>query len=77
MNQVTIREAQRDLSKLISLVQQGEEVVIEEGGEAVAYLIPPPAFKKKRIPGRDQGRFTVPEDFDDPLPSEILDSFEQ
>ena len=30
---------------------------------------------KRRIPGADVGLFTVPDDFDDPLPEEILESF--
>ncbi len=29
-----------------------------------------------RIPGIDEGRFVVPDDFDDPLPSDLLKAFE-
>lgn len=29
-----------------------------------------------RIPGIDEGRFVVPDDFDDPLPAELLKAFE-
>ena len=32
-------------------------------------------FRQPRIPGTDVGLFTVPDDFDDPLPEEILQSF--
>ncbi|MGV2830804.1 hypothetical protein [Myxosarcina sp. GI1(2024)] len=29
-----------------------------------------------RVPGIDEGRFVVPDDFDDPLPPELLEAFE-
>ncbi|MGL5834962.1 MAG: hypothetical protein ACRC1Z_17280 [Waterburya sp.] len=31
---------------------------------------------KMRFPGIDEGRFVVPDDFDDPLPPDILKAFE-
>lgn len=30
----------------------------------------------RRVPGIDEGRFVVPDDFDDPLPEDILKAFE-
>lgn len=32
-------------------------------------------FSGMRLPGIDEGRFVVPDDFDDPLPFDILKSF--
>lgn len=32
--------------------------------------------KAKRIPGIDKGRFVVPDEFDDPLPADIMSAFE-
>lgn len=29
-----------------------------------------------RVPGIDEGRFVVPDDFDDPLPADLLEAFE-
>ena len=29
-----------------------------------------------RVPGIDEGRFIVPDDFDDPLPADLLEAFE-
>jgi len=73
MRQVNIHEAKTQLSKLIA---DGEEVVIARYGEPVARLVPirPPAAK--RVPGTARGLFTVPREFFDPLPPEILDAFE-
>ena len=40
---VTITEAKRDLSRLIKLVEGGEEVIITRHGEPIAKLV---AFKR-------------------------------
>lgn len=73
MRQVNIHEAKTQLSKLIS---DGEEVIIARYGEPVARLVPirPPAAK--RIPGSARGKFTVPREFFEPLPTELLNGFE-
>jgi prevent-host-death family protein len=73
---VGVHEAKTHLSRLLEDVAAGEEVVITRRGEAVATLVPVrPAAA--RLFGTDEGRFTVPEDFDAPLPDEILDAFER
>jgi len=74
MRQVNIHEAKTQLSRLIAA---GEEVVIARYGEPVARLIPivPPATK--RVPGSARGKFEVPQTFFDPLPDDLLDTFEK
>ena len=52
-----------------------EEIVIARAGEPVAKLVPVAAPQRQL--GEDQGVFTVPDDFDDPLPDDVLRSFEQ
>jgi prevent-host-death family protein len=74
MRQVNIHEAKTQLSRLIS---SGEEVVISRYGEPVARLIPMRKPPSKRIPGSAKGKFEVPAVFFEPLPDEILRSFEQ
>jgi antitoxin (DNA-binding transcriptional repressor) of toxin-antitoxin stability system len=73
---VGVHEAKTHLSRLIEDVAAGEEVVITRRGEAVASLGPPPNQAALRF-GIDEGRFVVPEDFDAPLPDELLAAFEQ
>jgi prevent-host-death family protein len=73
MRQVNIHEAKTHLSKLIA---DGEEVVIARYGEPVARLIPLKSPSTRRIPGSAHGKFTVPAEFFDPLPNELLDAFE-
>jgi prevent-host-death family protein len=72
---VGVHEAKTHLSRLLEDVAAGEEVVITRRGEAVATLVPvQPAVRRF---GTDEGRFSVPEDFDAPLPGGVLDAFER
>lgn len=75
MESVNIHEAKTHLSRLIEEVASGKEVVIARAGKPVARLVPylsPP----ERRPGSMKDRLVVPDDFDDPLPGELLDLFE-
>ena len=76
MSQVNVHEAKTHLSKLLARVAAGEEIVISKSGIPVARLVPWKQNVKQRTPGLDSGRLTVPDDFDSPLPSEIMDAFE-
>jgi prevent-host-death family protein len=77
MTIVTIHKAKTELSKLISRVEKGEEIIIARGDKPVAKLAPvsQPA-KKPRVPGAWKGKFTVPDSFFDPLPEEELKLWE-
>jgi prevent-host-death family protein len=73
---VGVHEAKTHLSRLLEDVAAGEQVVITRRGEPVASLVPPPRSEPRQL-GVDRGRFVVPEDFDDPLPDDLLDEFER
>ena len=73
---VGVHEAKTTLSRLLDLVAAGEEISITRRGQEVARLVAPPRRGVRRL-GADRGRFTVPDDFDAPLPDEILAAFEQ
>lgn len=71
--QVNIHHAKTHLSRLLARAALGEEIVIARAGKPVARLAP---VKPTGISlGIDRGRFEVPEDFDDPLPPDVLASF--
>ena len=73
--QVNIYEAKSKFSKLISQVIAGEEIIIARSGKPVARLVPfekPPGNRK---PGSAKGKITIAEDFDAPLPDDILKEF--
>jgi prevent-host-death family protein len=71
---VGVHEAKTHLSRMLEHVAAGEEVVITRRGEEVARLVPVHPAGPRRL-GVDRGRFVVPEDFDEPLPGELLAAF--
>jgi prevent-host-death family protein len=76
MAQVNVHEAKTQLSKLLARVEAGEEVVIARAGKPVARLVPAAPGKRRRVPGEDEGKGWIAEDFDAPLPPEIQKYFE-
>lgn len=77
METVNIHQAKTNLSRLLSRVELGEEIIIANRGIPIAKLVPFHNSSIRRASlGLDQGRFTVPEDFDAPLPEDILAAFE-
>jgi prevent-host-death family protein len=74
--QISVHEAKTHLSRLLHRVACGEEIVIARRGKPVARLAPINQ-PRQRMVGRDQGLFEVPDDFDAPLPDEILADFER
>jgi antitoxin (DNA-binding transcriptional repressor) of toxin-antitoxin stability system len=77
MLQVSVEELQRDLAAYLQHVEAGETVVIVRAGQPVAEMKPVMRGTKTLRPyGLCAGEFTVPEDFDAPLPEDILNAFE-
>ncbi len=74
--QINIHEAKTHLSRILARVEDGEEVIIAKAGKPIAILTKYTKERNKRKLGKDSGLFEVPENFDDPLPGEILDGFE-
>jgi antitoxin (DNA-binding transcriptional repressor) of toxin-antitoxin stability system len=62
---------------LLDRVEAGEHLVLMRGDRPVAELRPVPAAQNGPRPfGLCAGTFTVPDDFDAPLPEETLRLFE-
>ena len=72
--QVGVHEAKTRLSELLRLVDGGQEIEISRGGEPIARIVPIREPVKRRL-GLDQGAFSVPDDFDAPLPDDVLAPF--
>jgi prevent-host-death family protein len=72
---VGVHEAKTHLSRLLEEVAAGEEVVITRRGEEIATLVPRRPGQRPRF-GIDRGTYVVPDDFDAPLPDDVLDAFE-
>jgi antitoxin (DNA-binding transcriptional repressor) of toxin-antitoxin stability system len=54
----------------------GEGVIIAKAWRHMVRLVPIEGKKERRNLGTLAGQFRVPDDFDDPLPDEVLDAFE-
>lgn len=68
---VNVQEAQHQLLELLSLAQQGNEVIITEGTTLLARLVPITQSSKPRIAGLHQGAMHMHNDFNEPLPDEF------
>ena len=72
---INIHEAKTHLSRIIEEVAAGKEVVIAKAGKPMARLVPlAPAVKPKKF-GTLKGKIHVPDNFNDPLSDEVLESF--
>ena len=76
MVQVNVREAKAQLSRLLKLVEAGEEVVIARNGTPVARLVALPKKARKPVFGSMKGLIEFDESFFDPLPEEELARWE-
>ena len=76
MTTINIHAAKTQLSKLVDLAASGEEIVIARAGRPIARLVAlaPPIARRKL--GQADGKFIVPDNFDDPLPDDLLDLFD-
>jgi prevent-host-death family protein len=74
--EVNIHEAKTHLSRLLQRVAAGEEVTIARSGVPVARLVAVEPEKKKIRPlGMDRGKIWIADDFDAPLPNDLLKAF--
>ncbi|MGF1540493.1 MAG: type II toxin-antitoxin system Phd/YefM family antitoxin [Pleurocapsa sp.] len=76
MLSVTVDQMQRDPSKYLRQVEAGATFVIVQADKAIAELRPIASSKQLRPFGLCAGEFTVPNDFDAPLPEDLLSAFE-
>ncbi|MCT7958913.1 type II toxin-antitoxin system Phd/YefM family antitoxin [Laspinema palackyanum] len=76
MVRVTIEEIQRDPLEYLRRVEGGETLVIVRLDEAIAEIRPITPNQQLRPYGLCTGQFIVPDDFDAPLPEDILNAFE-
>lgn len=73
--EVNVHEAKTHLSRLLQRVAAGEEVTIAKSGVPVARLVAVEPTKKTRPLGMDRGRIWIADDFDAPLPDDLLKLF--
>ncbi len=74
MKTVSARQANHEFSDLLSRVERGEEIVIARNNRPVARLTR--FTSSPRVPGSLKGAIHVRDDFDSPLPPEVIAAFE-
>jgi prevent-host-death family protein len=73
--EINIHQAKTHFSRLLKRVASGEEVTIARAGVPVARLVPVEMKKKVRPLGMDRGKIWIADDFDAPLPDDLLREF--
>jgi prevent-host-death family protein len=74
MKPVNIHEAKTHFSRLVERAERGEEIVIARAGRPVVRLVPIDQ-RRGRTLGGDRGSVVIADDFDAPLPPEMLSTF--
>lgn len=77
MTPISISDLQRDPLAILRRVEEGETLLVMRDEQPVAEI--KPAALKERQPrpyGLCAGEFSVPADFDEPLPESVLKDFE-
>jgi len=73
---INIHEAKTHLSRILSRVQSGEEIVIAKAGKPIAKLVSVEKKLLKRTPGTAKGRLKMKKSFFEPLSDSTLREFE-
>lgn len=75
---IPMHEAKSTLSRLVQRAAAGETVLIGPNGHAIAKLtsLGATAVPRRRL-GLLKGKLVVPEDFDTPLPDDVISGFER
>jgi antitoxin (DNA-binding transcriptional repressor) of toxin-antitoxin stability system len=77
MSTISVQEIQRDPHAFLQRIEAGEAFIVVSGEHPLAEVRPLATGAKQPRPfGLCAGRFTVPADFDRPLPDDLLKEFE-
>jgi antitoxin (DNA-binding transcriptional repressor) of toxin-antitoxin stability system len=75
--EVSIEQMAQHLPAYLHLVEEGETLLIVKAGKPMAEVKPVISDGTALRPfGLSAGKFTVPDDFDAPLPEDVLREFE-
>lgn len=73
---INLYEAKTSLSRLVERAAAGEGIIIAKAGKPKARLVPLAGHAEPRQPGGWEDKVWIAEDFDEPLPADILAGFE-
>lgn len=72
---INIADAKARLPELVERAARGQEIIISRNGEPRARLVPL-APTKPRVPGHGAGQWQIADDFNEPLPADLLAAFD-
>ena len=72
---VNLHAAKTHLSRLVDEAAAGEEIIIAKAGKPMVRLVPVARPRKRTGFGDLKGRIWIADDFDAPLPDEMLRAF--
>jgi prevent-host-death family protein len=76
MKQLNLAEAKAKFSELVDAATRGDGTIVAKSGTPVAMLVPLDHEKHAPIKfGTLKGKVWMADDFDDPLPDDVLDGF--
>ena len=77
MSTISFQEIERNALDFLQRLEAGESFIVANGNRPIAEVKPLPTLAVQPRPyGLCAGQFTVPADFDHPLPESILQEFE-
>jgi antitoxin (DNA-binding transcriptional repressor) of toxin-antitoxin stability system len=68
---ISVHDLSNHLQELLSLLKEGDEVMLVEGNKPLARLVPVETALRERVPDLHPGNFKVSDDFDEELPDEF------
>lgn len=75
MKTVNLHAAKTHLSRLVDAAIGGQDIVIAKAGTPMVRLVPVAATRRRTGFGADKGKIRISENFDAPLPDEVLRAF--
>jgi antitoxin (DNA-binding transcriptional repressor) of toxin-antitoxin stability system len=72
----TLEQIENGAASYLHRVMDGETIVVYKDDRPVAEIRPITETERLRPVGLAAGEFVVPDDFDDPLPDDLLKAFE-
>jgi prevent-host-death family protein len=72
---INIHDAKTRFSKIVNQVLKGDEIIIARDGKPLVRLVPYTETPEIRKGGQFKGIIEISDDFDAPLPDDLLKSF--
>ena len=76
MIKLNIHEAKTHLSRYLEKLKKGETIILCKRNEPIAEIRPLPVHSNRKRPiGLAKGQLTIPKEFFDPLPDDVIQAF--